>query len=142
MHPSSRSGLVMNGLSSPLCMRSTQVKECPGNFRAWVDEMAGYVKHLDPNHLVTIGEEGFFGEDRPEAVHNPQGWGGQIGQDFVLDHSSPSIDFATTHVWPDNWQRCAYALFPVSHVLSHICMRHLDASTPLGISTVECPGGR
>jgi len=69
--------------------------------------MAAYVKHLDPNHLVTVGEEGFFGEQRPEAAHNPQGWGGQIGQDFVLDHSSPSIDFATIHVWPDNWQRCA-----------------------------------
>lgn len=67
--------------------------------------MATYVKHLDANHLVTIGEEGFFGEDRDEAKHNPQGWGGQIGQDFVLDHMSASIDFATTHVWPDNWQR-------------------------------------
>lgn len=88
------------------------MKECPGNFQAWIDEMAAYVKHLDPNHLVTVGEEGFFGEHRPEAAHNPQGWGGQIGQDFVLDHSSPSIDFATIHVWPDNWQRCASASSP------------------------------
>ncbi len=35
-----------------------QVKDCPANFRAWVDEMASYVKHLDANHLVTVGEEG------------------------------------------------------------------------------------
>jgi hypothetical protein len=68
--------------------------------------MATYVKRLDPNHLVTIGEEGFFGDERPEAVHNPQGWGGQIGQDFVPDHMSAAIDFATIHIWPDNWQRC------------------------------------
>jgi mannan endo-1,4-beta-mannosidase len=42
------------------------------NYRAWVEEMAGYVKRLDGQHLVTIGEEGFFGEERAEAVHNPQ----------------------------------------------------------------------
>lgn len=67
--------------------------------------MANYVKHLDGNHLVSIGEEGFFGQDRPEAAHNPADWGGQIGQDFVLDHMPAAIDFATVHTWPDNWQR-------------------------------------
>ena len=58
-------------------MLCTQVPECPANYRAWVEEMAKYVKRLDPLHLVTIGEEGFFGEEQPEAVHNPQGWGGR-----------------------------------------------------------------
>ncbi len=82
-----------------------QVPDCPAHFRAWIEEMANYVKKLDPNHLVSIGEEGFFGQDRPEAVHNPADWGGQIGQDFVLDHMPAAIDFATVHTWPDNWQR-------------------------------------
>jgi len=82
-----------------------QVPDCPANFRAWIEEMASYVKKLDSSHLVSIGEEGFFGQDRPEAVHNPADWGGQIGQDFVSDHMSPAIDFATVHTWPDNWQR-------------------------------------
>lgn len=54
---------------------------------------------------VTIGAEGFFGEDSPEAKHNPQPWGGQIGQDFAADHLPSSIDYLTTHMWPDNWQR-------------------------------------
>lgn len=65
------------------------------------------MKKLDSSHLVSIGEEGFFGQDRPEAVHNPADWGGQIGQDFVLDHMPAAIDFATVHTWPDNWERCA-----------------------------------
>lgn len=83
----------------------SQVPDCPAHFRAWIEEMANYVKKLDPSHLVSIGEEGFFGQERPEAVHNPADWGGQIGQDFVLDHMPAAIDFATVHTWPDNWQR-------------------------------------
>ncbi|CAK0746787.1 hypothetical protein CVIRNUC_001718 [Coccomyxa viridis] len=95
-------------LNEPRC-ETWKVPDCPVNFRAWVEEMANFVKHLDSNHLVSIGEEGFFGEERPEAVHNPAGWAGQIGQDFVPDHMPAAIDFATMHTWPDNWDRNDFA---------------------------------
>ena len=37
-------------------------------------------------------------------------WPSQEGQDFIADHASPSIDFATIHSWIDNWQvRCEAA---------------------------------
>ena len=93
------------------------------NFRAWVEEMANFVKHLDSNHLVSIGEEGFFGEERPEAVHNPAGWAGQIGQDFVPDHMPAAIDFATMHTWPDNWDRCVPFQMPTRLGPWLTCMR-------------------
>jgi hypothetical protein len=30
-------------------------------------------------------------------------WAGQQGQDFVANHQTPGIDFATFHSWVDNW---------------------------------------
>ena len=35
--------------------------------------MAPYVKSLDPNHLLSIGEEGFYSATNPASAYNPQG---------------------------------------------------------------------
>ncbi len=31
-------------------------------------------------------------------------WPAAEGQDFIDDHASPDIDFATIHSWVDNWK--------------------------------------
>jgi hypothetical protein len=64
-------------------------------------EMAEHVREVDPNHLVTSGSEGFFGEGDPNVSKNPQPWAKQTGQNFVDDNRH--MDFAVTHAWPDNW---------------------------------------
>jgi len=60
------------------------------NFNLWIDTTASFIKSLDPNHLVTTGTEG----------NTP--WPSN-GLDFIANHNSPDIDYATVHIWPQNW---------------------------------------
>ena len=78
---------------------------CGARLQAWIEEMAQYVKRLDPNHLLTTGEEGFYAGDAPRqrARVNPEVWASTTGQDFLANHAVPEIDFAVAHLWPDNW---------------------------------------
>jgi endo-1,4-beta-mannosidase len=32
----------------------------------WIEDIAAYVKSLDPNHLVTVGSIGWYGASTPE----------------------------------------------------------------------------
>jgi mannan endo-1,4-beta-mannosidase len=57
-------------------------------FNKWIDQTSKLIKSLDSNHLVTTGCEGtVFG----------------AGLDFVRNHSYKGIDYATAHVWVQNW---------------------------------------
>lgn len=71
--------------------------------RAWVDELAAYLKSLDANHLVGTGLEG----------HNARyGFGGDEGNDFVKIHQSPSVDFCSAHPYPtESWANMTLAQY-------------------------------
>ena len=71
----------------------------------WIEEMSGYLKQTDPNHMVTVGEEGFYGPGSAAEAANPgTGWATITGQNFSANHAPDSIDFAAIHLWPDNWE--------------------------------------
>jgi mannan endo-1,4-beta-mannosidase len=57
--------------------------------QSWIDDTSAYIRSLDPNHMVTTGSEG-----APP---------GEPAQDFVKTHAAPGIDYATIHIWPQNW---------------------------------------
>lgn len=71
------------------------------NLQNWIAEMAAYVKSIDKNHLLEVGLEGFYGESMPEQKqYNP---GYPVGTDFISNNRIPQVDFATIHLYPDQW---------------------------------------
>lgn len=67
---------------------------------SWAREMSAYVKSIDPNHMVAVGDEGFFA--RPDG----SGWQytGADGVDHEALLALPAVDFGTFHLYPDSWK--------------------------------------
>jgi mannan endo-1,4-beta-mannosidase len=59
-------------------------------FTKWVKETSELIKKLDPNHLVTTGNEGEKGCSESIEL-------------FETIHAFPSIDYLTMHIWIKNW---------------------------------------
>lgn len=59
-------------------------------YRKWIHETAKWIKSMDKQHLVSIGSEGNTASEH-------------AGTDFYQDHQSPYIDYATAHIWVQNW---------------------------------------
>lgn len=82
---------------------------CPSDpsgdkLQSWIQEMAVYVKSIDPLHLLEIGSEGFYGPSSPDRQRfNPNSFAEQAGTDFVRNHRALGIDFASAHLYPDAW---------------------------------------
>ncbi|KAL2345552.1 hypothetical protein Fmac_006837 [Flemingia macrophylla] len=97
----------------------------------WVTEMAAHVKSIDKNHLLEIGLEGFYGETVPEKKQLNPGYQ-LIGTDFISNNLVQQVDFATIHLYPEQWlpgsNEAAQVAFVDKWVESHI----LDAKNVLG----------
>lgn len=64
----------------------------------WVEEMTTFVHSIAPNHMVSVGDEGFLD------------WGGehwayeaQDGVDHEAITALPGVDFGTFHLYPEHW---------------------------------------
>lgn len=69
--------------------------------QAWILEMASYLKSIDSNHLLEVGDEGFYGQSNSQRQrYNPYI---QLGTDFIENNQITDIDFATVHSYPDQW---------------------------------------
>ncbi len=60
------------------------------NFYKWIDETVAFIRSIDPNHLITTGNEGLGGCLDADTI-------------FINAHKSPNIDYATFHLWAKNW---------------------------------------
>ncbi|CAK9144445.1 unnamed protein product [Ilex paraguariensis] len=87
-------------MNEPRCESDTS----GDRLQAWIEEMAVYVKSIDPRHLVEIGLEGFYGPSTPNrAQFNPNTYAQQVGTDFIRNHLALGVDFASVHIYADSW---------------------------------------
>ena len=64
----------------------------------WASEMSSYLKSIDRNHMVAVGDEGFLeGQAQHWTYHANNG----------VDHRAltalPSVDYGTFHMYPEAW---------------------------------------
>ena len=64
----------------------------------WADEMSTYIKSLDPNHLVSVGDEGFL-----DGGGDHWAYKANDGVDHAALTGLPAIDFGTFHLYPEDW---------------------------------------
>ena len=71
----------------------------------WASEMSDYVKSIDSNHMLAVGDEGFYNygyNDFPEGDHKYV-YHGSSGMDWLSLTNLPNIDYGTIHVYCDQW---------------------------------------
>ena len=62
-----------------------------------------------------MGEEGFFDTSGQYASANPAKVQGS-GQSFEANHRGPNIDYASMHLWPNNWVLPEDVIWPMDSV--------------------------
>jgi mannan endo-1,4-beta-mannosidase len=63
----------------------------------WADATSSFIKSIDPNHMVSVGDEGFF------ANGNTPHYDGADGVDHTALLAVKHIDFGTYHLYPETW---------------------------------------
>jgi len=65
----------------------------------WAREMSDYIKCIDSNHLVAVGDEGFLNRPAEAAL----AYNGYNGVDWERLIELPNIDYGTFHLYPESW---------------------------------------
>ncbi|KAG8933833.1 hypothetical protein FRC02_011068 [Tulasnella sp. 418] len=79
-----------SGTSSGSCTTTTVTN--------WIKEISAYIKSIDSNHLVGVGDEGF---GLSGSTTYPYQF--SEGVDFATNLAISTIDFGTFHSYPEHW---------------------------------------
>ncbi|HID61128.1 MAG TPA: hypothetical protein EYP49_00050, partial [Anaerolineae bacterium] len=70
----------------------------------WVEEMAAYIKSIDPNHLIADGGEGFDDDSSLyPGLSNDYAVRGDTGNSYHHLVTRPHIDMVSYHLYPSKW---------------------------------------
>jgi mannan endo-1,4-beta-mannosidase len=83
----------------------------------WSTEMSRFIKSLDGNHLVGLGDEGFFTRARA-GRHHP--YDGTHGVDCEALMGIPTLDFGVCHLYPNYEPDVTPAEFGARWIREHI----------------------
>ncbi len=86
--------------NEPRCVgdNGTPLPDGTDTLVGWVDEMSAYLKSVDANHLVAVGDEGYF---RRSLAGDHALYNGSFGVDCERLLGVSTIDFGTCHLYPD-----------------------------------------
>jgi mannan endo-1,4-beta-mannosidase len=87
----------------------------------WVDEMSSFIRSLDSNHLIGVGDEGYF---RHTFAFGNKLYNGSFGVDCERLLGIPTVDFGTCHLYPDFAPADSPAAFGASWAREHIEAGH------------------
>ena len=74
--------------NEPRCFSSDP--EVRKKFIGWLTEAARLIREIDPNHLISTGNEGLMGCEGDPAL-------------LEAVAAIPGVDYMTIHIWPYNW---------------------------------------
>ncbi|KAL8949282.1 MAG: hypothetical protein Q9222_004588 [Ikaeria aurantiellina] len=78
----------------------------PSVITKWATDISAYIKSLDRNHMVSLGDEGWLTSTSTNTISNYEqsyGYTGYEGVDFQKNLAIKTIDFGTFHMYPDQW---------------------------------------
>ena len=86
MHPSAPAVVCCRDDPTILAWSLANEPRCDGDYsgsslQGWIDATAEFLKSIDPNHLITVGAEGFLGSSTPG-----QQQGGTVSSHVPLLH--------------------------------------------------------
>jgi len=70
----------------------------------WATQISAFIKSLDPTHLVTLGDEGWFDPSTAATIGDGSyAYSGEEGVSFVNNLKIPTLDYGVFHLYPDSW---------------------------------------
>ena len=70
---------------------------------SWAGDMASFIKSIDPNHLVSAGDEGFY--CKADSPRNDWTLNCSQGVDTIALAQAPGIDWMSFHLYPGGWSK-------------------------------------
>jgi len=83
----------------------------------WADEMTTYVKSVDRNHLVGVGDEGFYAKDPASSDWTRNG---ADGVDTVRLAALRNVDVLSFHLYPESWGRTPAGPWGKDWIVEHV----------------------